>query len=200
MAAVTCELFIGCIETHANGCCHLWTFHWLYCNSYTGLQSLVDCSLVVLKLMHMAAVTCELFNGCIETHALLLVDYSLVVLKPMHMAAATCELFIGCIETRAHGCCDLWTVNWLYLTRAHGCCHLWTVHWSYLNSCTGLLSLVNCSMSVLKLMHMAAVTCGLFIGCTGPCSAVGNVSGNRCESDCRSRGRVFEPSPVPYFR
>ena len=35
---------------------------------------------------------------------------------------------------------------------------------------------------------------------TGPCSAVGNVSGNRCESDCRSRGREFDPGPVPYFR
>ena len=32
------------------------------------------------------------------------------------------------------------------------------------------------------------------------CSAVGNVSGNRWESDCRSRGCKFDPSPVPYFR
>ena len=29
--------------------------------------------------------------------------------------------------------------------------------------------------------------------CTGPCSAVGNVSSDRCESDCRSRGREFNP-------
>ena len=28
---------------------------------------------------------------------------------------------------------------------------------------------------------------------TGPRSAVGNVSGNRCESDCRSRGPEFDP-------
>ena len=35
---------------------------------------------------------------------------------------------------------------------------------------------------------------------TGPCSAVGNVSGNRWESDCRFRGREFDPGPVPYFR
>ena len=35
---------------------------------------------------------------------------------------------------------------------------------------------------------------------TGPRSAVGNMSGNRCESDCRSRGREFDPDPVPYFR
>ena len=35
---------------------------------------------------------------------------------------------------------------------------------------------------------------------TGPRSAVGNVSGNRCESDCRSRGREFDPGPVLYFR
>ena len=32
-----------------------------------------------------------------------------------------------------------------------------------------------------------------------PGSAVGNVSGNRCESDCRSRGREFDPGLVPYF-
>ena len=35
---------------------------------------------------------------------------------------------------------------------------------------------------------------------TGPGSAVGNVSCHRCESDCRSRGREFDPGPVPYFR
>ena len=34
---------------------------------------------------------------------------------------------------------------------------------------------------------------------TGPRSAVGNMSGNRCESDCRSGGREFVPGPVPYF-
>ena len=34
----------------------------------------------------------------------------------------------------------------------------------------------------------------------GAASAVNNVSGNRCESDCRSRGREFDPSPFPYFR
>ena len=31
-------------------------------------------------------------------------------------------------------------------------------------------------------------------------STVGNVSGYRCVSDCRSRGRKFDPGPVPYFR
>ena len=35
---------------------------------------------------------------------------------------------------------------------------------------------------------------------TGPRSAVGNVSGYRCVSDCRSRCREFDPGPVPYFR
>ena len=34
----------------------------------------------------------------------------------------------------------------------------------------------------------------------GPRSAVSNVSGYRCVSDCRSRGREFDPGPVPYFR
>ena len=37
-------------------------------------------------------------------------------------------------------------------------------------------------------------------GQTGLRSAVSNVSGNRCEPDCRSRGRELDPSPVPYFR
>ena len=35
---------------------------------------------------------------------------------------------------------------------------------------------------------------------TGPHSAAGNVCCNRCESDCRSRGVEFDPSPVQYFR
>ena len=35
---------------------------------------------------------------------------------------------------------------------------------------------------------------------TGPPSAVGNVSGYRCEADCRSRGCKLDPSMVPYFR
>ena len=35
---------------------------------------------------------------------------------------------------------------------------------------------------------------------TRPRNAVSNVSGNRCESDCRSRVCEFNPGPVPYFR
>ena len=34
----------------------------------------------------------------------------------------------------------------------------------------------------------------------GPHSAVGNVSGYRCVSDCRSRGHEFDLGLVPYFR
>ena len=40
----------------------------------------------------------------------------------------------------------------------------------------------------------------IYIYIMGPLSAVCNVSGNRCESDCRSRCREFDPGPVPYFR
>ena len=47
----------------------------------------------------------------------------------------------------------------------------------------------------LSTLHGYVKCCG-----TGPCSAVGNVSGYRCEADCRSRGREFDPGPVPYFR
>ena len=35
---------------------------------------------------------------------------------------------------------------------------------------------------------------------TGQRSTVGNVSGYRYVSDCRSRGCEFDPGPVPYFR
>ena len=37
-------------------------------------------------------------------------------------------------------------------------------------------------------------------GIAVPRSAVGNVSGYRCVSDCISGGREFDPGPVPYFR
>ena len=40
----------------------------------------------------------------------------------------------------------------------------------------------------------------ILFGINGPRCAVGYVSGNKCESDCRSRGRMFDLSPVPYFR
>ena len=36
-------------------------------------------------------------------------------------------------------------------------------------------------------------------GGTSPRSSVSNMFGNRWESDCRSRGRVFDPGLVPYF-
>ena len=46
-----------------------------------------------------------------------------------------------------------------------------------------------------------SVTCLATDAClTGSRGAVGNVSGYRCVSDCRSGGREFDPSPVPYFR
>ena len=35
---------------------------------------------------------------------------------------------------------------------------------------------------------------------TGLRSSVGNMSGYRCVSDCRSRGQEFDLGPVPYFR
>ena len=35
---------------------------------------------------------------------------------------------------------------------------------------------------------------------TGPHSTVCNVSGYRCEPDCKFRGPKLDPGPVPYFR
>ena len=38
----------------------------------------------------------------------------------------------------------------------------------------------------------------LLVRSTGLHSAVGNVFGNRCESDCPSSGHEFDPGLVPY--
>ena len=40
----------------------------------------------------------------------------------------------------------------------------------------------------------------VYIENAGPQSTVGNVSGYRCVSDCRSRGRETDPGPIAYFR
>ena len=39
----------------------------------------------------------------------------------------------------------------------------------------------------------------VYMPITGPHSAVGNVSGYRCVSDCRSRGREFDPDPDNFY-
>ena len=65
----------------------------------------------------------------------------------------------------------------------------WRSHVTVLHTCVSIM--LKCiSMQNLKKKNTM----------TGPRSAVGNVSGNRCESDCRYRGREFDPGPVPYFR
>ena len=43
-------------------------------------------------------------------------------------------------------------------------------------------------------------TVGTHVIVTGQCSTVSNMSDYRCVSDCKSRGRELDPSPVPYFR
>ena len=47
--------------------------------------------------------------------------------------------------------------------------------------------------------HLLFLTVFTFVT-TGPRSAVGNVSCYRYMSDCRSRGRKFDPGLVPFFR
>ena len=52
-------------------------------------------------------------------------------------------------------------------------------------------------------MYYPSTSCtkthGLGLSLTGPRSAVGNVSGYRCVSDCRSRGREFDPGQIHTF-
>ena len=49
-------------------------------------------------------------------------------------------------------------------------------------------------------IELTRINRSLVYSLTGPRSAVGNVSGYRCVSDCNSRGREFDPGPAPYFR
>ena len=58
------------------------------------------------------------------------------------------------------------------------------------------LTLSHCA-PYLEIHDLGPVSSNIF---TGPGSTVGNVSGYRCVSDCRSRGRKFDSGPVPYFR
>ena len=64
---------------------------------------------------------------------------------------------------------------------------------SFISSGPGLI------MLMVRLNQVITRNIYHFVG-TGPHSAVGNVSGYRCVSDCRSRGREIDPGPVPYFR
>ena len=63
-----------------------------------------------------------------------------------------------------------------------------------------ILFFSQCLMSSLPLFLPEKTTTTIQDTYTGPRSAVGNVAGYRCVSDCRSRGHEFDPGPVPYFR
>ena len=69
--------------------------------------------------------------------------------------------------------------------------------YSYLNSSLKLSDIVRGLLSTIVLQLIIIIQIHHH---TGPRSAVGNVSGYRCVSNCRSRGREFDPGPVPYFR
>ena len=75
------------------------------------------------------------------------------------------------------------------------------------------MGVCNCSVFCCTLLYVHSSIAIILMGkrelvallnlsswCTGPRSAVGNVSGYRCVSDCNSRGCEFDPGPVPYFR
>ena len=70
--------------------------------------------------------------------------------------------------------------------------------WVLLLNCTKILMMFATNWLYFKIFpdSLKATTKKL----AGPRSAVGNVSGYRSVSDCRSRGREFDPGPVPYFR
>ena len=56
-----------------------------------------------------------------------------------------------------------------------------------------------CFNQLFPVICFISIKTSLIIFLIGPRSTVGNVSGKRCESDCRSRGRKFDPGPFQYF-
>ena len=62
------------------------------------------------------------------------------------------------------------------------------------------LSFSICNCSLFQFIKLIMSSFDNSISSSALLSAVGNVSGYRCVSDCRSRGREFDPGPVPYFR
>ena len=96
------------------------------------------------------------------------------------------------------------TVSWTTVQREKSS-HAYKISLNVQTACS-TDSLSNCpkhsilrfsSFALKNLLMIENVSTQLTV--TGPRSAVGNVSGYRCEADCRSRGREFDPGPVPYF-
>ena len=88
----------------------------------------------------------------------------------------------------------IWASTW-----QNGTDHTFNIYFSLCSYIVGIMSLEVEPASTFFLIYMSRqlfFCCTLF---TGPCSAVSNMYGNRWESDCRSRGRDFDPGPVPYF-
>ena len=56
-----------------------------------------------------------------------------------------------------------------------------------------VLSMINVILFFRSASRYVSVFSIVIVISTGPCIAVGNVSGNRCKSVCRSRGREFDP-------
>ena len=93
----------------------------------------------------------------------------------------------ACMSVRVASHQHLW-LNQLQLTYKHICSS-----WSWISRyiCN------TCLRSSVELCPYACTQPQRFS--TGPRSAVGNVSDNRCESDCRSRGREFDPGRSHIF-
>ena len=70
----------------------------------------------------------------------------------------------------------------------------------YLHHRLQLLYALSSAYIYIFLIYFSSLYCKQYEPRAGPRSAVGNVSGYRCVSDCRSRGCEFDPGPVPYFQ
>ena len=64
----------------------------------------------------------------------------------------------------------------------------------------GILTFISRINSTSESFEAKTIFILLLFFFAGPRSTVSNVSGYRCVSDCRSRGREFDPGLVPYFR
>ena len=96
-------------------------------------------------------------------------------------------------------------IHWVFMRNTKALCipmNFWYFDNSNTSSCVVLNHFLSIFLSWKWLIMSTAHILLLWkqtLWCAGLRSAVGNMSGYRCVSDCRSRGREFIHGLVPYF-
>ena len=134
---------------------------------------------ILISIFHMWWFDTNFFYRCEDLVSILHVDKVLVPILHIVLVFHTLKTIKMCLSTSF----TLQKLSKLTVGKFHFC-----QKWCFGTNSSHGVKFTKCEI------------CGSTEPSTGPRSAVGNVSGYRCVSDCRSRGREFDPGPVPYFR